>query len=86
MIGQSHESRVSVAADQLVEQATAQHGTLTKAAYWLLYHWRTAPDAFEMQVRIVVAQRLVARMDEPEYSAWRAWVATPPLDRTAITL
>ena len=78
------EHRIRESAGVLADMASTQHLTLTQAVYWLLYVWRSAPDAFEILVRAEASQRIVARMDDHEYAAWRAWVATPPVDRPAL--
>lgn len=80
----THDTQVAEAVNALVDAATDSHSSLMLAAHWLLYTWRSAPDAFEQDVRTRAVHRIVARMADAEHAAWCAWLALPPLDRPSI--
>lgn len=78
------DTRLAEAVCALVDTAMDTHDTLILAVHWLLYEWRSAPDAFELDARTRAVQRLVARMDDVEHTTWRNWLLLPPLERPAV--
>lgn len=51
----------------------ANGGTdVIRALAWVWYHWRSAPSAYELVVRKVAADLLVAELYDWEVAAWHA--------------
>lgn len=56
-----------------------------RAVHWVLYEWRSKPDAWERDLLSLAAGRIVTSMHEETLTRWRSWVALPPNERPSLT-